>query len=417
MARLNPSPTTPEHDPVEQLVGAVVDDVRAVLGSEPHDGVRLAQLAHVSINAHAPMLDHRMRQSVHTRVLALLSGLGVLSTYLSDPSVSEVTVNAGSQIWVDRTGQMEWAGSIGPDELHGLIERILVPLGLRFDRTTPIVDARLPNGQRLCAVLEPLAVDGTCLSIRQFSLQNVDIAAFAPPEVCSLVRHLVATRANVVVSGGTSSGKTTLLNAIGALVPAGDRIITIEDTAELLLGTPHVVRLEARPATPDGDAAVTVRDLLRAALELAGVQRQGDRRAGSATHLVLQRGEIPAGGETLVRVHEPLSVLDFLDPASKRQSFSIDEAQAALAQFGHGVIVLMHRPEDGDALLARLTGPAENAPKQQVKWDPRTYGIGAQILRDLGVTKMRLLSSPRKMPSMTGFDLEVTGFVTSIADL
>ena len=140
-------------------------------------------------------------------------------------------------------------------------------------------------------------------------------------------------------------------------------------------------------------------------------------RAGSATHLVLQRGTIPAGGETLVRVHEPLSVLDFLDPASKRQSFSIDEAQAALARHGHGVIVLMHRPEDGDALLARLTGPAENTPKQQLKWDPRTYGIGAQILRDLGVTKMRLLSSPRKMPSMTGFDLEVTGFVTSIADL
>ena len=140
-------------------------------------------------------------------------------------------------------------------------------------------------------------------------------------------------------------------------------------------------------------------------------------RAGGATHLVLQRGTIPAGGETLVRVHEPLSVLDFLDPASKRQSFSIDEAQAALAGFGHGVIVLMHRPEDGEALLARLTGPAQDAPKQQVKWDPRTYGIGAQILRDLGVTKMRLLSSPRKMPSMTGFDLEVTGFVTSIADL
>ena len=140
-------------------------------------------------------------------------------------------------------------------------------------------------------------------------------------------------------------------------------------------------------------------------------------RASAATHLVLQRGEIPPGAETLVRVHEPLSVLDFLDPASKRQSFSIDEAQAALARFGHGVIVLMHRPEDGEALLSRLTTPTPNGPRPQVKWDPRTYGIGAQILRDLGVTKMRLLSSPRKMPSMTGFDLEVTGFVPSLADL
>lgn len=137
-------------------------------------------------------------------------------------------------------------------------------------------------------------------------------------------------------------------------------------------------------------------------------------RASGATHLALVKGTIPAGEETLVRVHEPLSVLDFLDSGSKRQSFSIDQAQAALAQRGHGVIVLMHRPEDGEALLSRLTG---NAPKGQAKWDPRTYGIGAQILRDLGVTKMRLLSSPRRMPSMTGFDLEVTGFVTCPSEL
>ncbi|MCL2523646.1 MAG: bifunctional 3,4-dihydroxy-2-butanone-4-phosphate synthase/GTP cyclohydrolase II [Betaproteobacteria bacterium] len=139
-------------------------------------------------------------------------------------------------------------------------------------------------------------------------------------------------------------------------------------------------------------------------------------RANGGTHLALVKGEIPAGGETLVRVHEPLSVLDFLDPGSKAQSFSIDEAQAALARNGHGVIVLMHRPEDGEALLARLTGQ-DDAPRRQHKWDPRIYGIGAQILRDLGVTRMRLLSSPRKMPSMTGFGLEVAGFVSSSAEL
>ncbi|MFZ2335993.1 MAG: bifunctional 3,4-dihydroxy-2-butanone-4-phosphate synthase/GTP cyclohydrolase II [Sideroxyarcus sp.] len=137
-------------------------------------------------------------------------------------------------------------------------------------------------------------------------------------------------------------------------------------------------------------------------------------RASGATHLALVKGQIPADTETLVRVHEPLSVLDFLDPSSKQQSFSIDQAQAALAAKGHGVIVLLHRPEDGDALLSRLTGKTPQAP---AKWDPRTYGIGAQILRDVGVSKMRLLSSPRKMPSMTGFGLEVTGFVTTPAEL
>ncbi|MCE1239935.1 MAG: 3,4-dihydroxy-2-butanone-4-phosphate synthase [Azonexaceae bacterium] len=139
-------------------------------------------------------------------------------------------------------------------------------------------------------------------------------------------------------------------------------------------------------------------------------------RAAGATHLAMVKGSIPADGETLVRVHEPLSVLDFLDPDSKAQSFSIDQAQAALARNGHGVIVLMHRPEDGEALLDRLTG-RNVVPRPQQKWDPRTYGIGAQILRDLGVTQMRLLASQRKMPSMAGFQLEVTGFVTSPTEL
>ncbi|MDR3322976.1 MAG: 3,4-dihydroxy-2-butanone-4-phosphate synthase [Zoogloeaceae bacterium] len=135
-------------------------------------------------------------------------------------------------------------------------------------------------------------------------------------------------------------------------------------------------------------------------------------RASGAAHLALVRGEIPANAETLVRVHEPLSVLDFLNPEGSLSAFSIDRAEAAIAKNGHGVIVLMHRPEGGDDILARLTAaPGATAPN--AKWDPRIHGIGAQILRDLGVRKMRLLSSPRKIPSMTGFSLEVTGFVAS----
>jgi 3,4-dihydroxy 2-butanone 4-phosphate synthase/GTP cyclohydrolase II len=136
-------------------------------------------------------------------------------------------------------------------------------------------------------------------------------------------------------------------------------------------------------------------------------------RQRHATHLALVKGRFRPVVETLVRVHEPLSVLDFLDPGSKQQSFSIDEAQAALAKNGHGVIVLMHRPEDRRSPALPPDRPEPKAGRVQTKWDPRTYGIGAQILRDLGVGKMRLLSSPRKMPSMTGFGLEVTGFVTS----
>jgi len=137
-------------------------------------------------------------------------------------------------------------------------------------------------------------------------------------------------------------------------------------------------------------------------------------RASGATHLALSHGAIPADSETLVRVHEPLSVLDFLDPGHRKQTFSIDEAMQALSMYGHGVIVLMHRTETGEDLLARLSGSSKPTQK---KWDPRSYGIGAQILRDLGVSRIRSLSSPMKMPSVHGFDLEVTGFVSSLSEL
>jgi 3,4-dihydroxy 2-butanone 4-phosphate synthase/GTP cyclohydrolase II len=142
-------------------------------------------------------------------------------------------------------------------------------------------------------------------------------------------------------------------------------------------------------------------------------------RTSNEVHLALTKGTISPETETLVRVHEPLSVLDFLDPASGRHTFSLDVAQAALAKAATGVIVLLHRPESGQDILAALTAASDpKVSKRPVaKWDPRIYGIGAQILRDLGVRKMKLLSSPRRMPSMTGFDLEVTGHIASPAEL
>ena len=139
-------------------------------------------------------------------------------------------------------------------------------------------------------------------------------------------------------------------------------------------------------------------------------------RSSNEVHLALTKGEISADRETLVRVHEPLSVLDFLDSSSGRHTFSLDLAQQALARAESGVIVLLRRSETGQDILAALSAPSADQ-RPAAKWDPRIYGIGAQILRDLGVRKMKLLSSPRRMPSMTGFDLEVTGYIATPAEL
>jgi pilus assembly protein CpaF len=167
------------------------------------------------------------------------------------------------------------------------IEHILRPIGRRIDRTNPTVDARLPDGSRVCAVIEPVAVDGPCLTIRRFAMRPLPLEAFAADDAVSLLRDVVDARCNVLVSGATSSGKTTLLNALAALVPTTERIITLEDIAELRLPHPHVVRLETRPASAEGTGEITLAQLLRTALRMRPDRLVlGEVRGAEAVQLV-----------------------------------------------------------------------------------------------------------------------------------
>ncbi|MGB8861421.1 MAG: ATPase, T2SS/T4P/T4SS family [Ilumatobacteraceae bacterium] len=220
-------------------------------------------------------------------LVAEQSPLGGLERWLQDPAVNEVMVNAGSEVWVERAGRVEHVGRIRPATVLAAIEHILSPLGRRLDRTHPTVDARLVDGSRLCAVAEPVAVDGPCLTIRRFSTLPVPLARFATPPVVELLRNLVARRCNVVVSGATSSGKTTLLNALASEVEPEARLITLEDVAELRLPHPHVVRLETREATPDGVGEITLAHLLRTALRMRPDRLVvGEIRGEEAVHLL-----------------------------------------------------------------------------------------------------------------------------------
>lgn len=196
------------------------------------------------------------------------SRLGGLERWLADPDVTEVLVNGGHEVWIERAGQLHRVGTMRPAAVLGALEQLLVPIGRRLDRASPTVDARLVDGSRVCAVIPPVAVDGPTVAIRRFAVRPIPLERFASPPVVELLTELVERRCNVVVSGPTSSGKTTLLNALAAHIEPGERLITLEDIAELRLGHPHVVRLETRPASPDGVGAVGLADLLRAALRL-----------------------------------------------------------------------------------------------------------------------------------------------------
>lgn len=193
---------------------------------------------------------------------------GRLAVLLSDETVSEVMIN-GTEVWVERCGTLTRTGvRLDEADVRSLIEGIVGPAGARVDRASPIVDVRLADGSRVSIVVPPVAPDGPCVAIRRFVLRHALLEDFASPEVSALLGAAVRHRVNVVISGGTGSGKTTLLNAMAAHVPHNERIVTIEDTAELSVEHPHVVRLEARPPNTEGVGEVSVRALVKAALRL-----------------------------------------------------------------------------------------------------------------------------------------------------
>jgi pilus assembly protein CpaF len=215
------------------------------------------------------------REALCRRVLLLATGLGPLEPLLSDPAVDEVMVNGPGEVYVERRGQVEPTGvSFGGEaELMHAIERILAPLGRRVDEASPLCDARLPDGSRVNVVIPPLSLDGPVLTIRRFRRHGfsdadlVELGTWSPP-LRDFLAQAVRARLSILVCGGTGSGKTTTLNALSSFVPAGERIVTIEDTAELRLQQPHVVRLEARPPSVEGRGEVTIRRLVRNALRM-----------------------------------------------------------------------------------------------------------------------------------------------------
>ena len=190
-----------------------------------------------------------------------------LDEFFNDTEIREVMVNSG-EVWIERNGQLEHVDTIAETDTRSFIERTLLPLGRRIDITSPIVDARLNDGSRMCAVIPPIAVDGPCLSIRRFSAKQITLKDFACLEVVEILQQLVFDRRNILVSGAASAGKTTLLNSLCNCLASNERIVTIEDIAELALAHRHVVRLEARPSNPDGDLEVSTRALVRTALRL-----------------------------------------------------------------------------------------------------------------------------------------------------
>jgi pilus assembly protein CpaF len=215
------------------------------------------------------------RRSLVRDIQFEMLGLGPLEPLLADPTISDILVNNSQQVYVERQGRLELTDVSFVDDAHlmKIIDKIVSRVGRRIDESSPMVDARLPDGSRVNAIVPPLALDGPVLSIRRFAvtpltMDNLIEFKTLVPEMAELISGLVRAKANVLISGGTGSGKTTLLNILSGCIPSYERIVTIEDAAELQLQQPHVVRLETRPANIEGRGEVTQRALVRNALRM-----------------------------------------------------------------------------------------------------------------------------------------------------
>ena len=215
------------------------------------------------------------RRRLLDEVIAELIGHGPIEPLLNDPEVSEVMVNGAHQVYVERRGRLEKTAIRFQDDEHvrRIIDRIVSRIGRRIDESSPLVDARLPDGSRVNAVIPPLAVNGSALTIRKFSKEGLNVhdlirLGTLSPDATELLEACVRARLNIIVSGGTGSGKTTMLNVVSAFIPDAERIVSIEDAVELQLQQEHVVRLESRPANVEGKGEVTIRELVRNSLRM-----------------------------------------------------------------------------------------------------------------------------------------------------
>ena len=290
-------------------------------------------------------------------------GLGPLERFLSDPDVNEIMVVDPHTIFIERLGKMQLTGCrfTDDDSVRAVIERIVTPLGRRIDESTPLVDARLKDGSRVNAVIPPLALRGPCITIRKFAkdpLRMPDLIRFGTitPQMARFLERAVKVRKNIVISGGTGSGKTTLLNVLSLSIPAHERIVTVEDAAELQLAQPHVVSLEARPPNLEGKGEYSIRDLVKNALRMRPDRIVvGECRGGEAIDMLQAMNTGHEGSLTTTHANSPREALGRIETLCLMAGLDLPvrAIRQQIASSVH-VIVQQARFSDGSRRVTRI---------------------------------------------------------------
>lgn len=303
---------------------------------------------------------HRLFEAIVAEIL----GYGPIEPLLKDDTVTEIMVNGPKQVWVERGGKLEKTSIQFDDDEHvmRIIDRIVSPLGRRIDESSPMVDARLPDGSRINAVIPPISLVGPCLTIRKFSRDPLtvdDLIRFGTmtPEIAQFLKACVEVRLNIVVSGGTGSGKTTLLNVLSSFIPGDERIVTIENAAELQLRQEHVVTLESRPPNIEGKGEVTIRDLVINALRMRPDRIVvGECRGGEALDMLQAMNTGHDGSMTTIHSNSPRDTLHRLETMVLMAGMDLP-VRAIREQIASALDLIIHmaRLKDGSRKIVAIT--------------------------------------------------------------
>jgi septum site-determining protein MinD len=312
----------------------------------------------------AKNLSREVRRRLLKEVLDEALGLGPLEDLLADPAVTEIMVNRFDQIYVERAGKLQPTAVkfLANEQLRGVIERIVAPLGRRIDEKVPMVDARLKDGSRVNAIIPPLALKGPALTIRKFAkrvLKVPDLIGYGSltEQMATFLGAAVEARMNIIISGGTGSGKTTLLNVLSSFIPDDERIITIEDAAELQLPQDHVISLESRPANIEGEGAITIRELVKNALRMRPDRIVvGECRSGEALDMLQAMNTGHDGSLTTLHANTPRDALSRLETMALMSGLELP-SRAIRDQIASAInlIVQQSRLQDGSRRITHIT--------------------------------------------------------------
>jgi pilus assembly protein CpaF len=324
----------------------------------------VSRLAEGLLQAESVPLSTAEKERLVGEVHHELFGLGPLEPLLADPTISDILVNSYANVFVERRGKLEkTAISFKDDEhLRRVIERIVSTVGRRIDEAQPMVDARLADGSRVNAIIPPLAIDGPVLSIRRFGADPLRIHMLIENgaltrEIAILFEMCVKARLNVIISGGTGAGKTTLLNALSAFIPPDERIVTIEDSAELQLQQPHVVRLETRPPNIEGRGEITQRDLVRNALRMRPDRIVvGEVRSGEAIDMLQAMNTGHDGSLTTIHANSPRDSLSRLETMIQMTGMRLsDRAMRQQIASAVNLVIQVARLTDGTRRVTSIS--------------------------------------------------------------